>query len=68
MFSQNANRFKPKDSRSNYVQNEEFNRICNEYGLNQTQRDRIHHIITKKGFTADMIRQLIEKLYPWLVK
>ena len=64
MFSWGANRYSPKDNRSNYVQNEEFERICDEYGLNLTQRDRIHHRITKKGLTPDEIRKLIERLYP----
>ena len=65
MFSWGAERYAPKDGRSNYVQNEEFERICDEYGLNKTQRDRIHHRITKKGFSADKIRELIERLYPY---
>ena len=68
MFSWGANRYSPKDNRSNYVQNEEFQRVCDEYGLNQTQRDRIHHRITKKGLTPDEIRKLIERLYPNLRK
>ena len=66
MFSKGADRYKPKDSRSNYVQNEEFKRICDEYGLNDTQRDRIHHKITKKGYNVQQIRELIERLYPYL--
>ena len=68
MFSKGASRFKSKDSRPNYVQNEEFKRICDEYGLNYTQRDRIHHLITKKGYTTQQIRELIEKLYPYLTR
>ena len=64
MFSWGASRYTPKDTRSNYVQNEEFERICDEYGLNKTQRDRIHHRITKKGLNPDQIRKLIERLYP----
>ena len=64
LFSWGADRYTPKDNRSNYVQNEEFERICDEYNLNDTQRDRIHHRITKKGFTIDKIRELIERLYP----
>jgi len=35
--------------RSNSTQNNEFSRICDEYNLDKTQRDRIHHRITKKG-------------------
>ena len=64
MFSLGASRYKPKDSRPNYVQNEEFKRICDEYGLNDKQRDRIHHRISKKGYTDEEIRDLIERLYP----
>ncbi len=64
MFSWGASRYTPKDTRSNYVQNEEFERICDEYGLNKTQRNRIHHRITKKGLTPEQIRKLIERLYP----
>ena len=68
LFSQNANRFKPKDSRSNKSQNKEFQRIADEFDLNEKQRRRIHDKISKKGYSKDEILEIIRKLFPWLFK
>lgn len=68
MFSNGADRFKSRDSRQNYVQNKEFRRICDEYGLDYAKRERIHRIISKKGYNAQKIRELIEELYPYLIR
>jgi len=63
MYSLSANRYKPKDSRKNYVQNEEFERLCDEYGLNQSQKDVIHRKISKKELSKEKIRKVIEGLF-----
>ena len=68
LFSQNANRFKPKDSRSNKSQNKEFQRIADEFDLNEKQRRKIHDKISKKGYSKDEILEIIRKLFPWLFK
>ena len=65
-FSQNAERFLLKDKRRNTVQNDEFKRICDEYHLNKKQRARLHHKITKKGYSADIIIDIIKELFPQL--
>lgn len=66
VFSNNANRNKPKDSRNNQVQNREFDRICNEYNLNINQREKLHRKISKKGLTENQIREKIKIMFPWL--
>ena len=68
MFSNGADRFKSRVSRQNYVQNKEFRRICDEYGLDYAKRERIHRIISKKGYNAQKIIELIEELYPYLIR
>lgn len=65
-FSKNANRFQRKDSRKNTVQNREFDRICNDYGLNKTQRGRLHNKITKKGYSIeDIIGEIFNLFGKW---
>ena len=63
MYSLSADRYKPKDSRKNYVQNEEFNNLCDEYELNQSQRDMLHRKISKKGLSKEEIRKLIKRFF-----
>ena len=61
LFSKGADRYKSKDTRSNKIQNEEFKRACDQYNLNQKQRDRLHRIISKRGYTfEDIIKKIIE--------
>ena len=64
VYSQQANRFKPKDTRSNQQQNKEFNRIADEYNLDSAQKDRLHRKITKRGYSREEIIKWIEKLFP----
>jgi RHS repeat-associated protein len=66
LFSNNANRYKPKDGRSNQTQNKEFDRIANKYGLNDDQKRRLHDKISKKGHTPEIIIEVMKKIFPWL--
>lgn len=68
MFSKGAKRFNPKDDRNNKTQNEEFNRIANEFNLNRDQRQRLHNRISKKGYNADKIIEMIKILFPKIFK
>ena len=68
LFSQNANRYKRKDTRSNTIQNEEFERLADKHNLNYKQRRRLHDRITKKGLTKEEILDLMKKLFPKLFK
>lgn len=53
---------------SNKSQNKEFQRIADEFDLNEKQRRRIHDKISKKGYSKDEILEIIRKLFPWLFK
>ena len=64
VFSQNSNRNHTKDSRNNYVQNKEFDYICNKYGLNVNQRERLHRKVSKKGLKKGEIIERIKELFP----
>ncbi|MCI8596725.1 MAG: RHS repeat-associated core domain-containing protein [Clostridia bacterium] len=66
LFSKNANRYQPKDKRSNRTQNEEFEKLANKYGLSNDQRRRLHDKITKKGFGPEKIIEIAKKLFPHL--
>lgn len=69
MFSKNANRYKPKDTRNNQVQNEEFNSVIKEYQrkfgeLSKDQIQDFHQSITKEGIKG--FQKLLEELKAWM--
>ena len=62
-FSQNANRYKPKDSRSNKSQNDKIDYYQSKYGFDKDFRRRLHDKITRKGYSDNFVEELIRK---WL--
>ena len=60
MFSKNAQRNQPKDTRSNKSQNKEIDYLQRKYGFNDAFRDRLHRRISKKGYNKQKIEQIIK--------
>ena len=63
VFSKNADRYRPKDSRNNQKHNEDFKRACDRYNLNHNQRDRLHRKISKKGLSYEEIIEIIIMIF-----
>ena len=69
MFSKNANRYKPKDTRNNQVQNREFREVVKEFQrkfgeLTEDQIRNFHESIAKKGIKG--FHKLLEALKKWM--